>query len=81
MKVKVKAGSTDRITYKSSNKKIAVVSGKGVIRAKKAGIVSITVKSGNITKRCVLVVKKGKNKYIVKSGYIAKVGAGRKALE
>ena len=57
------------------------MSGKGVIRAKKAGIVSITVKSGNITKRCVLVVKKGKNKYIVKSEYIAKVGAGRKALE
>ena len=79
--MKVNAGSTDRISYKPSNKKIAVVSGKDVIRAKKAGIVSITVKSGNITKRCVLVVKKGKNKYIVKSGYIAKVGAGRKALE
>ena len=62
LKVKVNAGSTDRISYKSSNKKIAVVSRKGVIRAKKAGKVSITVKSGNITKRCVLVVKKGKNK-------------------
>lgn len=74
LKVKVNAESNDRISYKSSNKKIAVVSKKGVIRAKKAGKVSITVKSGNITKLCVLVVKKGKirrlkNKYIVRKNW------------
>lgn len=74
LKVKVNAGSNDRISYKSSNKKIAVVSQKGVIRAKKAGNVSITVKSGNITKLYVLVVKKGKirrlkNKYIVRKNW------------
>ena len=38
--------STSRISYKSSNKKIATVSAKGVIKAKKAGTVKITVKAG-----------------------------------
>ena len=60
LKVKVNAGSTDSISFKSSNKKIATVSKKGVIKAKKAGKVRITVKSGNITRRCVVVVKSGK---------------------
>lgn len=62
LKVKVNAGSNDRISYKSSNKKIAVVSKKGVIRAKKAGKVSITVKSGNITKTVCISCEKGKNR-------------------
>ena len=60
LKVKVNAGSTDSISFKSSNKKIATVSKKGVIKAKKAGKVRITVKSGNITRRCVVVVKSRK---------------------
>lgn len=60
LKVKVNAGSTDSISFQSSNKKIATVSKKGVIKAKKAGKVRITVKSGNITRRCVVVVKSGK---------------------
>ena len=60
LKVKVNAGSTDSISFKSSNKKIATVSKKGVIKAKKVGKVRITVKSGNITRRCVVVVKSGK---------------------
>lgn len=60
LKVKVNAGSTDSISFKSSNKKIATVSKKGVIKAKKAGKVRITVRSGNITRRCVVVVKSGK---------------------
>lgn len=51
LKVKVNAGSTDSISFQSSNKKIATVSKKGVIKAKKAGKVRITVKSGNITRR------------------------------
>ena len=38
--------STQKFTYKSSNKKIATVSSKGVITAKKAGKAKITVKSG-----------------------------------
>lgn len=38
--------STEKITYKSSNSKIAAVSKKGKITAKKAGKAKITVKSG-----------------------------------
>ena len=38
--------STQKFTYKSANKKIASISGKGVITAKKAGKTRITVKSG-----------------------------------
>ncbi|MCQ4774120.1 leucine-rich repeat protein [Lacrimispora saccharolytica] len=39
--------STQKFTYKSSNKKIATVSSKGVITGKKAGKTKITVKSGS----------------------------------
>ena len=35
-----------KVTYTSSNKKVATVSKKGVITAKKKGTVKITVKSG-----------------------------------
>ena len=35
--ITVKEGSVDKITYKSSNKKIATVSSTGKIKAKKAG--------------------------------------------
>lgn len=38
--------SQQKITYSVSNKSIATVSGKGVIKAKKKGTVTITVKSG-----------------------------------
>ena len=38
--------STQKFTYKTSNKKIATVNSKGVITAKKAGKAKITVKSG-----------------------------------
>lgn len=39
--------SQDKVTYKSSNKKAATVSAKGVVKAKKAGKAKITVKSGS----------------------------------
>ena len=38
--------STEKITYSSSNKKVAAVSTKGVITGKKKGTAKITVKSG-----------------------------------
>lgn len=57
LKVSVDEGSVDKITYKSSNKKIATVSSKGTIKAKKAGKVTITVKSGDKTKKCKVTVK------------------------
>ncbi len=40
-----------KVTYSSSNKKVATVSSKGVIKAKKKGTVSITVKSGSRKKK------------------------------
>lgn len=39
--------SKDKIKYTSSNKKVATVSSKGVIKAKKAGKTKITVKAGS----------------------------------
>lgn len=47
--------SKEKITYTSSNKKVATVSSKGVITAKAAGTARITVKSG--TKKIVVTVK------------------------
>lgn len=47
--------SQDKVTYKSSNRKIAVVSKKGVIMGKKAGTAKITVISGK--KKAVVKVK------------------------
>lgn len=47
--------SKEKVTYSSSNKKIATVSSKGVIKAKKAGTAKITVKSGK--KKVVVTVK------------------------
>ena len=47
----------DKVTYKSSNKKIATVSKKGVIKGKKKGPATITIKSGKVTKKCKVKVK------------------------
>ena len=49
--------SPDKVTYKSSNKKIATVSKKGVIKGKKKGTATITIKSGKVTKKCKVKVK------------------------
>ncbi len=47
----------DKLTYTSSDKSVATVSGKGVIKAKKAGTTTITVKSGKKSVKCVVTVK------------------------
>ena len=60
LKVTVNAGSVDKITFTSSNKKVATVSKNGVIKAKKAGKARITVKSGKRTKCCRVIVKNKK---------------------
>ena len=49
--------STENLSYKTSNKKVATVSKNGVIKAKKKGTAIITVMSGKIKKTCKIVVK------------------------
>lgn len=44
--------SGEKVTYKSSNKKVATVSSKGVITAKKKGTAKITIQSGSVKKTC-----------------------------
>lgn len=52
--------ATEKITYSNSNKKVATVTGKGVITAKKAGKAVITVKTANGKKATVTVTVKKK---------------------
>ena len=49
--------SLQKVTYKSSNKKVATVNSKGKITAKKKGTAVITVKSGSKTVKCKVTVK------------------------
>ncbi len=49
--------SKQKVTYSSSNKKIATVTSKGVIKAKKKGKVTITVKSGKKSYKIKITVK------------------------
>lgn len=51
------SGSTDKITYKSSNSKVATVSSKGKITAKKKGTAKITIKAGKASFQCKVTVK------------------------
>ena len=49
--------SQEKVTYKSSNKKIATVNTKGVIKGQKKGTVTITVQSGKCSKKIKVTVK------------------------
>ena len=49
--------SQEKITYSSSNPKVASVSSKGVIKAKKRGTAKISIKSGNAKVICKITVK------------------------
>ncbi len=56
------AGITDGVTFKSSNKKVATVSSKGLVKAKKTGVATITVKYEGKKYTCeVRVEKEGLN--------------------
>ncbi len=52
-----KAAGTGKVTYRSSNKKIATVSAKGVVKAKKKGTVTIFVENGSKTVKLKITVK------------------------
>ena len=68
---------TGKVTFKSSNKKVATVNSKGVITGKKAGKAVITVKVGKYTKKLTVKVKKPSFK-LVKSS--AKLKKGKKTI-
>ena len=51
------SGASAKITFTSSNKKVAQVNSKGKITAKKRGSAVITVKAGKIRVRCKVTVK------------------------
>lgn len=55
--IRVKAAPVSKVTYKTSNKKVATVNSKGVVTAKKKGKVTITVKSGKKTVKIKVTVK------------------------
>ena len=55
--IKVKAAPAAKVTYKTSNKKVATVNSKGVVTAKKKGTAKITVKCNGITKTFKVTVK------------------------
>lgn len=51
------ANSEEKITYRSSNKKVATVTKSGKIKGVKKGTATITVKSGKVTKKVTVTVK------------------------
>ena len=55
--IKVKASPVSKVTYKTSNKKVATVNSKGVVTAKKKGTAKITVKCNGITRTFKVTVK------------------------
>lgn len=75
-----KTGVTGKAKFTSSNKKVATVTSKGVVKAKKAGKTTITVKVGNYTKKVVIQVKKpslklAKSSATIKKGKTVKIKA------
>ena len=56
-KISAKATPSGKVTYKSSNSKIATVSSKGVVKGKKKGTAKITVTCNGVTKTVKVTVK------------------------
>ena len=57
IKAKATPKNVAKLTYKSSDKKVASVNGKGVVKAKKKGKATITIKAGSLKKTCKITVK------------------------
>lgn len=55
--IKSKAAPASKVTYISSNKKVATVTSKGVVKGIRKGKATITVKCNGITKKFVVTVK------------------------
>ena len=92
----IPANAESKVSYSSSNTKVASVDSKGTITAKKVGTANITVKAGNISKTCKVTVTKkqlskpAKLKLTAKkatwkkvnnnSGYTLKILQGKKVI-
>ena len=65
-------GTSKKVKWKSSNKKVATVNSKGKVKAKKKGTATITAKVGGKKYKCKITVKKAKvlkvGKYTLKYG-------------
>ena len=57
-------GSRKKVKWSSSNKSVATVTSKGLIKGKKAGKATITVKCGKLKKKCKVTVKQADSKAI-----------------
>ena len=55
--IRSKAAPAGKVTYTSSNKKVAAVNSKGAVKGIKKGKATITVKCNGITKKFVVTVK------------------------
>ena len=65
-------GTSKKVKWKSSNKKVATVNSKGKVKAKKKGTATITAKVGGKKYKCKITVKKASSlkagKYTLKYG-------------
>ena len=85
MKVKLKVkGTGKKVKWKSSNKKVATVSKKGKVTAKKPGKATITAKVKGKKLKCKIIVEKKSvynarklRDYVVKYGLKSKDGSGK----
>lgn len=57
-KIRATAAADAKITYKTSNKKVATVTSKGVVKGIKAGKATLTVSANGISKKVKVTVKK-----------------------
>lgn len=67
------SGTTKKVTWKTSNKKIATVTASGLVSAKKKGRTTISAKVGQSTYKCKVTVK-NPNPYITPSSAQLNIG-------